>query len=90
LNVASVYPLPNVAGNSNNYVSTVNRTVTDDAMTARVDHKVTDKTRFSCATRSATTTWMPRRVGQTAALPTPAEAAKNFDLGRLSGIQNTT
>src|SRR4029079_16980610 len=43
-NIASIYPLPN-NGNSNfdNYISTPNREITDNACSGRVDHRVSDK-----------------------------------------------
>jgi len=37
--VASIFPLPNGPGNFDNYTSTANREVKDNAFTARVDHK---------------------------------------------------
>jgi len=89
-NVASVYPMPNVAGNFNNYVSTANRDVTDDAFTARVDHKLTEKN--SIFVRYAYDNYKlnaPQGQAQ-CCLPTPPEAAQKFDLGPwVAGIQNT-
>jgi len=89
-NVASIYPMPNVAGNFNNYVSTANRDVTDDAFTARVDHKVTEKN--SIFVRYAYGNYKlnaPQGQAQ-CCLPTPPEAAQKFDLGPwVAGIQNT-
>jgi hypothetical protein len=90
LNVAGIYPLPNTSGNFNNYVSSANREVTDDAFTARVDHKVTEKN--SIFVRYAFSNyWLNAPQGQAqCCLPTPAEAAKKFDLGPwVAGIQNT-
>ena len=89
-NVASIYPLPNGAGNFNNYTSTVNRDVTDNVFSGRVDHRGSDKdslfVRFN---------WGKFRLdapqGQAACcLPTPSEAAAKYDLGPfVAGIQNT-
>ncbi len=89
-NVASIYPLPNVAGNFNNYVSTANRDVTDDAFTARVDHKLTEKNSFFVR-YTFSNYWLNAPQGQAnCCLPTPPEAAKKFDLGPfVAGIQNT-
>src|SRR5688572_4374237 len=39
-NVASIYPLPNGPGNFNNYTSTVNREVTDNVYSGRIDHQM--------------------------------------------------
>ncbi len=46
LNVLSIYPLPNGPGNFDNFTSSANRNVTDDGMTTRVDHRVSDKNNF--------------------------------------------
>jgi carboxypeptidase family protein/TonB-dependent receptor-like protein len=45
-NVASIYPLPNGSGNFDNYTSTVNRDVTDNVFSGRVDHRGSDKDSF--------------------------------------------
>ena len=42
-NVAGIYPLPNGPGNFNNYTSTVNREVTDNVFSGRIDHRFSDK-----------------------------------------------
>jgi hypothetical protein len=90
LNVASIYPLPNGEGNFNNYTSTVNRDVTDNVFSGRIDHKVSDKDSFFVRFN-----WgrfkLDAPQGQAACcLPTPAEAAARFDLGPfVAGIQNT-
>ncbi|HTG99764.1 MAG TPA: TonB-dependent receptor, partial [Vicinamibacterales bacterium] len=89
-NVASIYPLPNGAGNFNNYTSTVNRDVTDNVFSGRVDHRGSDKDSFFVRFN-----WGKFKLdapqGQAACcLPTPAEAAAKFDLGPfVAGIQNT-
>ena len=89
-NVASIYPLPNAPGNFNNYTSTVNRDVTDNVFSGRVDHRVSDKDSFYVRFN-----WGKFKLdapqGQAACcLPTPAEAASRFDLGPfVAGIQNT-
>jgi len=89
-NIAGIYPKPNVAGNFNNYVSTANRVVTDDAFTARVDHKLSEKN--SLFVRYAFSNyWLDAPQGQASCcLPTSPESAKQFDLGPwVAGIQNT-
>jgi hypothetical protein len=89
-NVASIYPLPNGPGNFDNYTSTVNRDVTDNVFSGRVDHKVSDRDSFFVRFN-----WgrfkLDAPQGQAACcLPTPAEAAARFDLGPfVAGIQNT-
>ncbi len=89
-NVASIYPLPNGPGNFNNYTSTVNREVTDNVFSGRIDHKVSDKSslfvRFNWGRFK-----LDAPQGQAACcLPTPADAASRFDLGPfVAGIQNT-
>ena len=89
-NVASIYPLPNGAGNFDNYTSTVNRVVVDNVFSGRVDHKVSDHdsvfVRFNWGKFK-----LDAPQGQAACcLPTPAEAASRFELGPfVAGIQNT-
>ena len=90
MNVASIYPLPNGPGNFDNYTSTVNRTVRDNAFTARIDHRASDRdsffVRFAYEKFS-----LDAPQGQAACcLPTPDSAAAQFDLGPfVAGIQNT-
>lgn len=90
LNVAGIYPLPNGTGNFNNYTSTVNREVTDNVFSGRVDHRLSEKDSFFVRFN-----WgkfqLDAPQGQAACcLPTPAEAAARFDLGPfVAGIQNT-
>ena len=84
LNVASIYPLPNGSGNFDNYTSTVNRDVTDNVFSGRIDHRFSDKDSFF-----ARFNWGKFKLdapqGQAACcLPTPAEAAGRFDLGPSS------
>lgn len=90
LNVASIYPLPNGPGAFDNYTSTVNRSVRDHSFTARLDHRASDRdsffVRFSYEKYK-----LDAPQGQAACcLPTPSEAAAQFDLGPfVAGIQNT-
>jgi outer membrane receptor protein involved in Fe transport len=89
-NVASIYPLPNGPGNFNNYTSTVNREVTDNVFSGRIDHRLSDKDSFFVRFN-----WGKFKLdapqGQAACcLPTPADAASRFELGPfVAGIQNT-
>ncbi|HVG39483.1 MAG TPA: carboxypeptidase regulatory-like domain-containing protein, partial [Pyrinomonadaceae bacterium] len=81
LNVASIYPLPNGPGNFDNYTSTANRVVTDDAISLRGDHKFGEHdslfVRYNYGSFK-----LDAPQGQAACcLPTPAEAASRFDLG---------
>ncbi len=90
MNVASIYPLPNAAGNFNNYTSTVNRDTTDNVFSGRIDHQASSKDSFF-----GRFNWgrfkLDAPQGQAACcLPTPADAASRFDLGPfVAGIQNT-
>ncbi|MGI8785668.1 MAG: TonB-dependent receptor domain-containing protein [Acidobacteriota bacterium] len=89
-NVASIYPLPNQPGNFDNFISTANRNVTDNAFNVRLDHNFSEKlTMF--ARYSFDQYKLDAPQGQAACcLPTPPEAAKRFDLGPfVAGIQNT-
>ena len=46
-NIASIYPLPNTgSGNFDNYISTPNREITDNAFSGRVDHRLSDNDSF--------------------------------------------
>ncbi len=89
-NVASIYPLPNSAGDFNNYTSTVNRETTDNVFSGRIDHRASEKDSLF-----ARYNWGKFKLdapqGQAACcLPTPADAASRFDLGPyVAGIQNT-
>jgi len=90
LNVASIYPLPNLPGNFNNFLSIANRIVSDNAFNIRVDHKFSD--RDSMFGRYSFDSYkLDAPQGQAACcLPTPAEAARKFELGPfVAGIQNT-
>ena len=89
-NVASIYPLPNLSGSFNNYVSAANRVVGDNGGNVRIDHRigVNDSlfVRYSYEKYSLNA---PQGQSQ-CCLPTPAFAAQRFDLGPfVAGIQNT-
>jgi hypothetical protein len=89
-NVASIYPLPNRAGNFDNYTSTINRSVRDHSFTTRIDHRAGDRDSFF-ARFSYEKYKLDAPQGQAACcLETPAGAAAQFDLGPfVAGIQNT-
>src|SRR3989440_1008863 len=89
-NVASIYPLPNLSGSFNNYVSAANRVVGDNGGNVRIDHRigVNDSlfVRYSYEKYSLNA---PQGQSQ-CCLPTPVSAAQRFDLGPfVAGIQNT-
>ncbi|HEV2272629.1 MAG TPA: carboxypeptidase regulatory-like domain-containing protein [Acidobacteriaceae bacterium] len=95
LNVASIYPLPQTSGSFNNYTSAANQIIDDNGGNGRIDYRLGDKDsmfgRFSYE-RFVQTTPNPLTGAQgTCCLPTPAAAAKTFDLGpQVAGEQNTT
>src|SRR5262249_47773237 len=89
-NVASIFPLPNGSGDFDNYTSTANRVVDDNAFSARVDHVLSDHdSMFFRFNYGKFTLDAPQ--GQAACcLATPADAASRFELGPwVAGIQNT-
>jgi Carboxypeptidase regulatory-like domain/TonB-dependent Receptor Plug Domain len=90
-NIAGIYPLPNNGtGNFDNYISTPDREITDNAFSGRVDHRFSDRDsvffRFNYGRFR-----LDAPQGQAnCCLPTPADAASRFDLGPfIAGIQNT-
>ncbi len=95
LNLASIYPLPTGAGSVNNFVSTADQIIDDNGGNTRVDYHLSDKDsmfgRFSYE-KFVQNAPNPLVGGQgTCCLPTPASAAKEFDLGPyVAGIQLTT
>lgn len=89
-NVASIYPMPNMAGNFNNYTSTANRRVTDDSFNTRIDHRLGDNdTLFVRYSFDNYKLYAPQGQAQ-CCLPTPPEAASKFELGPwVAGFQDT-
>jgi len=89
LNVAGIYPLPNGPGDFDNYTSTANREVKDNAVTVRVDHKAGARDSFFVR-YSYDNYKLDAPQGQAqCCLPTP-DFASRFDLGPyVAGIQNT-
>ena len=90
-NIASIYPLPNTGrGNFNNYISTPNREITDNAFSGRVDHRLSDNDSFFVRFNYGKFKLDAPQGQADCCLPTPAEAAARFDLGPfVAGIQNT-
>jgi hypothetical protein len=90
LNVASIYPLPNGAGNFDNYTSTTDRAIRDYSYTVRVDHRQGERDSFFIR-YSYDKYKLDAPQGQAACcLATPSDAASRFELGPyVAGIQNT-
>jgi Carboxypeptidase regulatory-like domain/TonB-dependent Receptor Plug Domain len=96
LNIASIYPLPQVANSSfNNYTSAADQIIDDNGGNARIDYRIGEKDsmfgRYSYE-RFVQAAPNPLTGGQgTCCLPTPPSAASKFDLGPyVAGIQDTT
>ena len=90
-NIASIYPLPNTAsGSFDNYISTPDREVTDNAFSGRVDHRLSDTDSFFVRFNYGRFRLDAPQGQANCCLPTPPEAASQFDLGPfVAGIQNT-
>jgi Carboxypeptidase regulatory-like domain/TonB dependent receptor/TonB-dependent Receptor Plug Domain len=90
-NIAGIYPAPN-SGTSNfdNYISTPNRDITDNAFSGRVDHRLSDNDSFFVRFNYGKFRLDAPQGQANCCLPTPPEAAARFDLGPfVAGIQNT-
>jgi hypothetical protein len=90
-NIASVYPLPNTgSGSFDNYISTPDREITDNALSGRVDHRLSDNDSFFVRFNYGKYRLDAPQGQANCCLPTPPEAAARFDLGPfVAGIQNT-
>jgi hypothetical protein len=90
-NIASIYPLPNTgSGHFDNYISTPDREITDNAFSGRVDHRLSDSDSFFVRFNYGKFRLDAPQGQANCCLPTPAEAAARFDLGPfVAGIQNT-
>jgi Carboxypeptidase regulatory-like domain/TonB-dependent Receptor Plug Domain len=90
-NIAGIYPLPNTgSGNFDNYISTPDREVTDNAFSGRVDHRLSDNDSFFVRFNYGKFRLDAPQGQANCCLPTPPEAAARFDLGPfVAGIQNT-
>ncbi|MEO7271209.1 MAG: TonB-dependent receptor plug domain-containing protein, partial [Vicinamibacterales bacterium] len=90
-NLASIYPAPNNGTSDfDNYISTPNREVTDNAFSGRIDHRLSDRDSFFVRFNYGKFRLDAPQGQANCCLPTPAEAAARFDLGPfIAGIQNT-
>jgi Carboxypeptidase regulatory-like domain/TonB-dependent Receptor Plug Domain/TonB dependent receptor-like, beta-barrel len=90
-NIASLYPLPNNGtGNFDNYISTPDREITDNAFSGRVDHRMSGSDSFFVRFNYGKFKLDAPQGQANCCLPTPPEAAARFDLGPfVAGIQNT-
>ncbi len=89
-NVASVYPLPNRPGNSDNFTIAVPRAIDDDGFTTRVDHQIGQNDSLFVRYGYEYFRLNAPQGQASCCLPTPADAAQRFDLGPyVAGIQNT-
>lgn len=93
LNLASIYPLPNGPGFTNNYTSEVENTYSDNNGSVRIDEQITDRNklfgRWSYETLALNTPI--GGAGVATAMATPAAVQSKFDLGPyVSGGQVTT
>jgi hypothetical protein len=90
LNVASIYPLPNLTGLINNRVDSLSRVLTDNGGNLRVDHRFNDKDSFFGRFSYERFELFDTRGQGGCCIPTPASAAARFDLGPfVAGGQNT-
>jgi hypothetical protein len=90
-NIASIYPLPNNGtSNFDNYISTPDREITDNAISGRIDHRLTDNDSFFVRFNYGKFRLDAPQGQANCCLPTPPDAASRFDLGPfVAGIQNT-
>jgi carboxypeptidase family protein/TonB-dependent receptor-like protein len=93
LNIASIYPLPNGPGFTNNYTAEVANTLGDNSGSARIDEQISAKNklfgRWSYETLNLNTPI--GGAGVATAMATPAAVQSKFDLGPfVSGGQVTT
>ncbi len=90
-NLVSLYPLPNTgSGNFDNYISTPDREITDNAFSGRIDHRLSASDSFFVRFNYGKFKLDAPQGQANCCLPTPPEAAARFDLGPfVAGIQNT-
>ncbi|MDP3000562.1 MAG: carboxypeptidase regulatory-like domain-containing protein [Bryobacterales bacterium] len=89
-NVASIYPLPNAAGNFNNYTSALPRSLADDGFTTRLDHQISNSDTFFVRYSWETFRLSAPQGQANCCLATPAEAASKYELGPyVAGLQVT-
>ncbi len=90
LNVASIYPLPNLSGFQNNRVDTLSRNLKDNGGNIRIDHKFSDKDSLFGRYSFEQFILFDTKGQGGCCIPTPASAASRFDLGPfIAGGQNT-
>jgi hypothetical protein len=90
-NIASIFPEPNTGtGNFDNYISTPDREITDNAFSGRVDHRISERDSFFVRFNYGRFRLDAPQGQANCCLPTPPSAASRFDLGPfVAGIQNT-
>ncbi len=89
-NVASIYPLPNGAGNFNNYNSSLPRALADDGFDTRVDHQITRNDSFFVRYSYEQFRLSAPQGQANCCLRTPADVAAKYDLGPyVAGLQVT-
>ncbi|HEY7306526.1 MAG TPA: carboxypeptidase regulatory-like domain-containing protein [Bryobacteraceae bacterium] len=90
LNVASIYPLPNLPGFQNNRVDTLSRNLDDNGGNLRIDHKFSEKDSLFGRYSFEQFNLFDTKGQGGCCIPTPASAASQFDLGPfIAGGQNT-
>jgi hypothetical protein len=92
VNVASLYPLPNIpgAGLQNNRVDTLSRQLDDNGGNVRIDHRFSDKDSMFGRYSFEQFNLFDTRGQGGCCIPTPASAKSRFDLGPfIAGGQNT-
>ncbi len=90
LNVASIYPLPNLPGFQNNRVDTLSRNLKDNGGNLRIDHKFSEKDSMFGRYSFEQFILFDTKGQGGCCIPTPASAASRFDLGPfIAGGQNT-
>jgi hypothetical protein len=91
LNVANLYPLPNLSGVQNNRVDVFNRDLTDNGGNVRVDYTIRERDSLFGRYSYERFQLFDTKGQSGCCIPTPADAASKFDLGPfISGGQNTT
>jgi hypothetical protein len=91
LNVASLYPNPNLPGLFNNRVDTLSRNLNDNGGNIRIDHHFNEKDSLFGRFSYERFILFDTKGQGGCCIPTPATAASRFDLGPfIAGGQNTT
>jgi len=93
LNIASIYPMPNLPGFTNNYAGEVQNTYSDNNGSFRIDEQISDKNKLF-GRWTYETLYINTPIGGSGvatAMATPAAVRSQFDLGPyVSGGQVTT